>query len=156
MHAPPRLRLEPRPSRIACAFIALTCAATATLIVLLPLPLWLSGGAWLMVGIVATCGFWRCTGRGVPALLHVGADRRITVSGRDGRSCDGSIRDDTYVGAHLTVIVWRPDGGCRWLPARSILILPDTLLADDFRRLRVVLRYGRPAVAARTSGVDAA
>ena len=35
---------------------------------------------------VLAAGLWRCTGRGVPALLHVGLDRRITVTGRDGRS----------------------------------------------------------------------
>ncbi len=156
MHPPPRLRLEPRPSRIACAFIALAHVTITVLIGLLPLPLWLSGMGAMMIGAVAVRGFRQCTGRGVPALLHVGADRRITVSGRDGRSREGSIRDDTYVGAHLTVIVWRPDGTFWWAPSRSILILPDTLPADDFRRLRVVLRYGRPAAEARTSGVDAA
>ncbi len=110
MHAPPRLRLEPRPSRIACAFIASCFAATAALIVLLPLALWVAGIAWIAVGVVALRGLWQCTGRGSPALLHVGADRRITVTGRDGRSRDGCIRDDSYVGAHLTVIAWRRDG----------------------------------------------
>ena len=156
MHPPPRLRLEPRPSRIACAFIASACAATVSLIVLLPLPLWISGVGWIMVGVVALRGFWQCAGHGVPALLHVGTDRRITVTGRDGRSRDGGIRDDSYVGAHLTVIVWCPDDERGWVPAKSILILPDTLPADDFRRLRVALRYGRPTAAARTSGIDAA
>jgi hypothetical protein len=156
MRAPPRLRLEPRPSRIACAFIAAACGITATLIALLPLPLWIAGVAWIAVGVVALRGFWQCTGRGSPALLYVGADRRITVTGRDGRSRDGGIRDDSSVGAHLTVIVWRRDRMRWWTPAASILILPDTLPADDFRRLRVMLRYGRPLAAARTSGVDAA
>ena len=42
--------------------------------------------------------------------------------------------------AALTSIVWRPDGA-RW--SRSILVLPDMLAPDDFRRLRVMLRYAR-------------
>jgi hypothetical protein len=42
--------------------------------------------------------------------------------------------------AALTSIVWRPDGA-RW--SRSILVLPDMLPPDDFRRLRVMLRYAR-------------
>jgi hypothetical protein len=155
MKPPPRLRLEPRPSRIACALIASACAATVALIFVLPLPFWAFGLGLVAVIGVAAHGFWRCTGRGVPALLHVGADRRITTTGRDGRSRDGAIVDDSYVGAHLTTIVWRPDGARFWEPARSILILPDMLPPDEFRQLRVLLRYGRPVVETATSGADA-
>ena len=54
------------------------------------------------------------------------------------------ILDDSYVGARLTTIVWRPDGAPLVMPVRAIVILPDTLAADDFRRLRVLLRYGQP------------
>jgi hypothetical protein len=34
-------------------------------------------------------------------------------------------------------------------------VLPDTLPRDEFRRLRVVLRYGRPVVDGETSDVEA-
>ena len=125
------------------------------LIASLPLEWPLAAAAFVVVVAVALRGFWRCTGRGVPALLHVGIDRRLTVTGCDGRSRDGTIRDDSYVGALLTVIVWRPDDAHWPAPSRSVLILPDTLPPDDFRRLRVVLRYGRAPDDARTSGVDA-
>ena len=150
-----RLRLEPRPSRIACAFIAIGCAAVAILVVALPLSPWFCALALAAVVAVAVRGFWRCTGRGVPALLHVGRDRRITATGRDGRSSDGSILDDSYVGARVTTIVWRPDRATWWSPASTILLLPDMLPADDFRRLRVVLRYGRPVVDDATSDAEA-
>ncbi len=39
-------------------------------------------------------------------------------------------------------VVWRPDGA-RW--SRTVLIVPDMLPAEDFRRLRVMLRYARSA-----------
>lgn len=104
------------------------------------------------MGGVAARAFWRCTGRGVPALVHVGHDRRITTSSRDGRSHDGVVLDDSYVGAWVTTIVWRRDGASRLAPAESILILPDTLPVDEFRRLRVLLRYGRPTIDEDTSG----
>ncbi len=42
MNPPRRLRLEPRPSRIACATIAIGCAAFCALILLLPLDAWAS------------------------------------------------------------------------------------------------------------------
>ena len=155
MHAPQRLRLEPRPSRIACVLLASACTATAALLASLPLewPIGVAAGA--VVVTAAARGFWRCTGRGVPALVHVGGDRRLTVTGRDGRSRDGTICDDSYVGALITVVTWRPDDAWWLEPAQSILILPDTLPPDDFRQLRVLLRYGRPVTAGRTSGVDA-
>ncbi len=156
MKPPPRLRVEPRPSRIACGAIATGCTAMALLIVALLLDPWTVAGTLLAIAGAALHGFWRCTGHRVPALLHIGHDRRLTVTARDGRSRDGSILDDSYVGARLTTIVWRPDHAPSYATARTILILPDTLPADDFRRLRVVLRYGRPVVDARTSGVDAA
>ncbi len=128
---------------------------TAVLIGVLPLPAAAAVPAAAMVLGVLLSGLWRCTGRGVPALLHVGIDRRITVTGRDGRSRAGAILDDSYVGARLTTIVWRADGAPWWRPARTIVVLPDTLPEDEFRRLRVVLRYGRPVVAGGTSGTEA-
>ena len=159
MKPPPRLRVEPRPSRIACAAIAGGCLALAMLVVLLPLEAWTAAIAIVAILGVAGRGFWRCTGHGVPALLHVGHDRRITATGRDGRSRDGAILDDTYVGASVAAIVWRPDRARRFALAQTVLILPDMLPADEFRRLRVLLRYGRPVVEEAgdedTSGRDA-
>jgi hypothetical protein len=152
MKPPLRLRLEPRPSRIACAAIACGCAAMTLLVLVLPLELWTTAAAILVIMAVAGRGLWRCSGRGVPAILHVGHDRRITASSRDGHSHDGSIQDDSYVGECLTTIVWRPDHAPRYERARTILILPDMLSPEDFRRLRVLLRYGRPVVAEETSG----
>jgi len=155
MKSSPRLRLEPRPSRIGCTFVAATCAMTVALIGFLPLPVAAAVPAAAMVLGVLLCGLWRCTGRGVPALLHVGIDRRITVTGCDGRSRAGVILDDSYVGAWLTTIVWRADGTPWWRPARAIVVLPDTLPEDEFRQLRVVLRYGRPDAVGTTSGREA-
>jgi hypothetical protein len=120
----------------------------------LPLPVTAVVPAAAVVAVVLVSGLWRCTGRGVPALLHIGIDRRITVTDRDGRSRAGMIQDDSYVGAWLTTIVWRWDGMPWWRPARAIVVLPDTLPRDEFRRLRVVLRYGRPGTGGR-SGEEA-
>jgi hypothetical protein len=118
MRPPPRLRLEPRPSRIARAMVASGCAAMATLVLALPLDAWATAGALLAVALAAGRSVWHCAGRGVPVLLHIGHDRRLAVTGRDGRSHDGEILDDTYVGARLTTIVWRPD--------RAAWFRPDT------------------------------
>ena len=125
------------------------------LLAMLPLPIagYILGGCAVLA--VLASSLWRCTGRGVPAIVHVGLDRRITVTDRDGRSRSGAILDDSYVGVCLTTIVWRDDRAPWWRPARAILVLPDTLPPDDFRRLRVALRYGRAPAAEATRGVDA-
>ena len=151
-----RLRLEPRPSRIAGAALFTGCWATAILVALLRLPVMVTLGCAAIVVAVLAENLWRCAGRGVPALLHVGIDRRIAVTDRTGRSRTGAILDDSFVGPTLTTLVWRADVDRWWRPARTILVLPDTLPPDDFRRLRVYLRYGRPPGEALTSGVDAA
>ncbi len=58
----------------------------------------------------------------------------------DGRLVAGHVRGSSRVGALVTTIVWRPDGAWR---SRAILLVPDALPEDDFRRLRVLLRYAR-------------
>ena len=90
-----------------------------------------------------------------PLLLHVGVDRRISVTTRDGRTHDGTIHADTSIGASITTIVWVPDGARWYEPAKTLLVLTDMLPADDFRRLRVYLRHGRSAPDPDTSDVAA-
>jgi hypothetical protein len=119
----------------------------------LQLPVVLACGAAILAVLVG--GLWRCTGRGVPALMHIGNDRRMTVTDYEGRSHAGTILDDTFVGAWLTTIVWRRDGLPWWRPAPAIVVLPDMLSREDSRRLRVALRYGRPPSLAATSDDDA-
>jgi len=155
MTSPPRLRLEPCSSRIGVTTIVAGAVAMLALVIALPLDSWAAAAAGVATLVAAASGVRACSGRGVPVLLHVGLDRRLAVTGRDGRTREGAILDASYVGASVTTIVWRPDGAAWYVPARALLILPDTLPRDDFRRLRVVLRYGRPAVERPASAVDA-
>jgi hypothetical protein len=76
--------------------------------------------------------------------LELRGDLTVLVVNGNGGACAGRVHRDSYVGARLSTIVWRPFG--RWR-TRTILILPDMLPAADFRRLRVLLRYGRSDVA---------
>jgi hypothetical protein len=160
MKRSPPLFLEPRASRLGRLFVLAGGVTTAALILWLPLARELTTVALFLIAHATIDGVRRCADRGVPASLHVGTDRRITVRDRDGHVADGTILDGTYVGTCVTTIVWRADsdgsGWRRLRPARAIVVLPDTLPADDFRRLRVVLRYGRVARPERgTSGATA-
>ena len=153
MRSPPPVRIELRRSRRALALIVAAHAATGALLALLPLPLELRIGCLSALIGAAVHSILRITGRRGVASLVVGIDRRMAATTRGGTACEGEVLADSYVGSRLTTIVWRPDGARR---ARTLLLLPDALGAEDFRRLRVVLRYGRSIEpASATSGADA-
>ncbi len=137
------------------ALTTIGCLAAAMLVATLPLPSWAMLACLVAIGLALYRAHRQLIGRGVPAIVHVGIDRTITVTDRQGRSRDGFVLADSYVGSLLSTIVWRARGAPWWRPADVILVLPDTLPPDDFRRLRIYLRYGRVPVVAATNGVDA-
>ena len=155
MRAVPRLRIEPRPSRLLSRALAAGALATATLATSLPLPWSVRVVLVLAVALVALRAARRTLGRGLPAIVHVGLDRRLSVTRSDGCTQAGTLSCATYVGFRLVAIVWRPDRPHRLAPGRTrtLLIVADMLPADDFRQLRVRLRYSRAGVA--TSGAAA-
>ena len=149
-----RLRLEPRASSIARTAIVTASFAAAVLIAAMSMHVAATLGCLAIVIAVLASGLRHCSGRNA-AIVHIGIDRSITVTDRTGRSHAGAILDDSYVGSALTTVVWHADGDRWWRPARTMLFVADSLPPDDFRRLRVVLRYGRPPGEAATSDVDA-
>jgi hypothetical protein len=147
MRWPPPVRVTRAPSRFACWLIALLAMVTCAVVGTLPLPplvLSLASAiivAWAVDRIVVV-GL-RQGPRAVRA-FELRGDLSLIVAFADGAACAGRVRPASYVGARLSTIVWRPYG--RWR-SRAILILPDMLAPDDFRRLRVLLRYARSDVA---------
>ena len=153
MKPPPSLHLEPRSSLRAVALVTALHAATATLLLTLPLPIGARLAGAIAIALAGMLNVWRVAGGCAPASLHVGVDGRIAITRRDGRAEAGAVLADSYVGRRLTTIVWRPDKQHR---ARTLLIVADMLPAEEFRRLRVMLRYGRSFDAGgEASAVDA-
>lgn len=147
MRWPPSVRVVLGPSVVASSLIA--ALGCATCVVVAALPLDAPVVAFAIVAIVA----WAADRVRVVALrlgpravrsLELRGDLTVVVVDGEGRACAGRVHRDSYVGARLSTIVWRPFGRRRM---RAILILPDMLPAADFRRLRVLLRYGRSDVA---------
>jgi len=151
--SPPTLNLVLRSSRRTLAFVILSHGASAALLLALPLP-WLVRIAGAL-SVLALGGFeiWRRSGARAPARLAVDDDGKISVEYRDGTLRRGSIVADTYVGSALTTIVWRPIGA---RVARTLLVTTDGVDADDFRRLRMRLRYARVGVSASGNSDDVA
>jgi hypothetical protein len=145
MKTPPPLRLRLRRSRLAPAALVAVYAATAALLVALPLPPALLLWGAIGIALAGALALRSIIGSAAAAKLVVGLDRRIAVTRRDGRAAAGVVLGDSFVGARLTTIVWRPDGARL---VRALIVVPDTLPQADFRRLRAVLRYGLPAAEA--------
>jgi hypothetical protein len=147
MRLPPSVHVFLGPSRILGAGIGVAALATVGLLLVLPLPVLLQAAP--CAGVVV----WSLAALRVVALrrggsavteLRVAPDLTMVVRLGDGRLVAGHVRSATYVGEWLTSVVWRPDGAY-W--SRTVLVVPDMLGADDFRRLRVMLRYARNAEA---------
>jgi hypothetical protein len=147
MRLPPSVHVELGPSRIAGAGIGALAIATLAVVLALPLAAWIQSA--VTVGVVAWAySAFRVVAlrRGLAAVAAVtlAHNRMLVVRFGDSRSVTGLVRASTYVGPLLTSIVWRPDGA-RF--SRAVLVLFDMLPAEDFRRLRVLLRYSRSDVA---------
>jgi hypothetical protein len=147
MRLPPSVHVVLGPSRMVGAAIGVAALATLAVVLALPLPAWQQSALCVLVAGWALVVF-RVVAlrRGAFAVteLRLAPDLVLVVHMGDGHLVAGHVRSATYVGAWVTSVVWRPDGA-RW--SRAVLIVPDMLPAEDFRRLRVMLRYARSAEA---------
>jgi len=143
MRWPPPVRVSLARSTIASAAIAALALATSLIVATMPLDPLLVGLALIAIAAwaidrVQVVGLRH--GRRAVRSFELRGDLTLVVVSGDGTASAGRVRRDSYVGARLSTIVWRPYG--RWR-SRTILLLPDMLPAEEFRRLRVLLRYGR-------------
>ena len=128
-------------SRIAGAFIVLGGGATLALLLAIALPPLAKCALVAWVGVAMLDSYRtvavRSGGRGVRE-MGLGRARAIEIVDAAGRIRCGEVRDGSFVAPWLTVIRWRP-AGARF--DRTIVVLPDMLGRDAFRRLRVLLRW---------------
>ncbi len=64
--------------------------------------------------------------------------KRCELVMRNGRAIECAVLGISYVSAYLTVLILRP---VRHWTLRSIVIVPDSVDAEEFRRLRIMLRW---------------
>ena len=76
--------------------------------------------------------------------LTIEDQERCTLQTRSGAILPARILGSTYVTSSLTVISAKPTGAHR---SRHVLLLKDSIASEDFRRLRVILRWARRAPA---------
>jgi toxin CptA len=136
------LRLALGPSRsIAIALTLAHIAASATLLPL-DLPIW--ARVTLALPIAASLAhtllrYALLQGSGCLVTIELRENDRVAAQTRGGAWHEGRVLGTTYVSPHLCVINLKLNGR-RF--ARHALIVPDNADAEDFRRLRVWLRWG--------------
>ncbi len=129
------------PSRRVEAWIIAAAVAglAATLSAELPAFAKAAGGFALAAAAVraARREVWR-EGAGAVRRLTVDLAGRVEVEGPEGRVVAGRVASDSFVAPWLTIVRWKPEGA--WI-ARTVLVVPDAVEAEAFRRLRVLLRW---------------
>ena len=136
-----RVRIDLAPSRAGAAAIAAMASATLALILATPGPaaLRILAATWIACAALhALHAVALLRGSGGVRAFHLGRDGEIEVRDATGAWRAGTVQAGSFVAPWLTVIRWR---GPRHRFDRSIVIVPDMVAAEDFRRLRVCLRW---------------
>ena len=138
------VRASLKPSPLLAIALAAVHLSAGAILVPLDLPVALKGAVALIIGVSLCRSVWRYAllrGRHSIVAVEVCDQENGAVSRRDGLWEEVTILGTTYVTPTLTVINARPVGA-RF--ASHLLLTPDNLAPDDFRQIRVLLRWARP------------
>ena len=137
------MKITLRPSRILTAILVLAHGAAIAMVALAGMPFWLELIA--IAALVASLVFdVRQTAllRAPDAVitLEIASDDKLSIQTRRSEWIECEVLGSTYVTSFLTILNLKgPDSGRN---TRAV-ILPDSLDAEDFRKLRVWLRWKR-------------
>ncbi len=150
-HAP-SLAITLRPSLALAAALAVLHGLALVAIAWSGLPgtvrVALAAGAGLSLAQAIMGHVWRRGGTAIVA-LRFAASGEVRALTRDGTELACRVRADSLV--HPVIVVLRLEGG---RGARTVLVDAGSVGREDFRRLRVMLRWGRgrpPAAGAGTT-----
>jgi toxin CptA len=140
------LHISLNPSRLLAAILIVAHACAISLVLMIELPQWLKLAAAL--GLIIQCMlivYRRALLRGAePVLaLEVTSDHQLNIRTRRGGWQECEVLGSTYVSPFLTIINLQLSGERM---ARHVTLLPDSLDRDDFRRLRVWLKWKNDSV----------
>ena len=135
------LKISLRPSRFLAAILIFAHAGAIALALLVDIPLWLKVVAVTL--LIIQCLLLACRqalllGPNSALALEVSSDHQFSMQTRASGWSDYDVLGTTYVTPYLTVLNLRGHGE---RGARHVTLLPDSLHAEDFRKLRVWLRW---------------
>ena len=126
------LSVSLKPSQRLLVIQSLAHLAAAGAVLAANLPAWLAAVLLLLTG--ASLAHVR---RPLPvASLILGGDGDIEIVGADGTASKAVVHPHTLVLSFLVVLLYRSQGRLR-----ALTLLGDSLAAEDFRRLRLWLRW---------------
>lgn len=137
------LKISINPSRRLALLLCLAHAAAAAAVLVIDLPPWLSVVLVLIIG--TSCGVYLygsalLLSGGAVVGLEINDDGAVSFQMRGGEWCAGTLLGSSFVSSYLTIMNIGTEGK---LFARHVVIVPDCVDAEDFRRLRVRLRCQR-------------
>jgi toxin CptA len=136
-----RQQFEIKPSRSLATIFALAHGAALAALIPLAFPAWAKAALALVILFSLWHHLRRDTLLSEPSsctalVLEKGA---VALTLRDGKSLAGTVSRDSVVTPLLTLLNIKTGRG---LLSRSVIILPDSMDAESFRRLRVWLKWG--------------
>ena len=134
------LKINLRPSWILAAILAVAHGAAIAAVVVVEMPLWLT--FVVMVALIANLSLeLRHASLRMPdavVAIEISSGNVLSIQTRRGEWLEYEVLGNTYVLSFLTILnLKQTDSGA----SKRIVILPDSIAAEDFRKLRVWLRW---------------
>ena len=135
------LSVHRKPSYRLAAILSMAHLATASLLWLLTLPLGIR--VIIVVILIISLVYYLgqdalLTANNAVVAFALSDEMQCTVTTRSGKSMACNVMSSTFVAPYLTVLNLKSMGK---FFACSVVILPDSIDAEEFRQLRVWLRW---------------
>jgi toxin CptA len=136
------IQLNLKPSYWLAGLLAVSSLGACIIVLCMPMPV--SVKIFICVPVVLAAAYyiaqdalvllpWSCTD------LALNTKGELLVTRKDGLVSLAGVLPSSFVAAYLTVLILKT-GASRW--RRNLLLTPDRVDAEAFRRLRVWLRWG--------------
>jgi toxin CptA len=142
----PAQRISVKPSVLIAVAVSILHVGAAAVVWLLPIPV--PGKAVFTLAIAVSLIYFMARDAALHAsrsivALELGEDGEIACQTRNGAWLECELLGSSYVSPGMTVVNLRARG---WMGYRRVILVPDNVDADDFRRLRTWLRWRGEAV----------
>jgi toxin CptA len=139
-------RISVRPSVLIAVAVSIVHVAAAVLLWIVPVPVTVKAALTLAVAVSLIYFMARDAAlhaaRSIVA-LELREDGGIACQTRNGAWLECVLLGSSYVSPGMTVVNLQARG---WLGYRRVILVPDNVDAEDFRRLRTWLRWRGAAV----------
>jgi toxin CptA len=135
------LKISLQPSRLLATLLIAAHIGAIALALVVDIPLWLkvvAATALMIQCVLLACRQALLLGEDSALALEVTSDHQLNLQTRAAGWSEFEVLGTTYVTPYLTVLNLRRRDERR---TRHLTLLPDSLRADDFRKLRVWLRW---------------